>query len=102
MKSTSPRELHTWRFVTNHAHVLQCLAANPEARLRDVAEVVGITERSAGTIVRDLEEAGYLTKVAVGNRNCYVIHDELPLRHRRHQHHTVGDLLGFLEPPSDA
>ena len=55
--------------------------------------------RRVGTIVRDLEEAGYLAKVAVGNRNRYLIHDELHLRHRRHQHHTVGDLLGFLEPP---
>jgi DNA-binding IclR family transcriptional regulator len=102
MKSTSGRNFHQWRFVTNHAHVLQCLARNPEARLRDVAEVVGITERSVGAIVRDLEEAGYLTKVGVGNRNRYEIHDELPLRHRQHQHHTVGDLIRFLEPPPGA
>jgi hypothetical protein len=101
MKSTSRQTLHTWRFVTNHAHVLQCLSGNPKARLRDVAETVGITERSVATIVRDLEAAGYLTKMRVGNRNEYEIHAELPLRHRQHRHHTVGELVRFLEPPAE-
>lgn len=102
MKSTSGTQLHTWRFVTNHAHVLQCLSANPEARLRDVAGAIGITERSVATIVRDLEEAGYVTKTRNGNRNRYEIHDDLPLRHRHHEHHTVGDLIRFLQLPDSS
>jgi hypothetical protein len=90
---------HTWRFVTNHAHVLACIAADPSARLRDIAVTVGITERTAAHIVHDLEQAGYLTKKRDGRRNQYVVHDRLPLRHPQHRHHTVGALIAFLEAP---
>jgi len=86
-----------WRFVTNHAHVLACIAADPTLRLRDIAAIVGITERSAANIVTDLEEAGYLTKTRDGRRNRYELHDELPLRHPHHRHHTVGELIRFLQ-----
>ena len=89
-----------WRFVTNHALVLECIAADPTTRLRDIAASVGITERTAAQIVTDLERAGYLTKTRKGRRNHYEVHDELPLRHPRHRHHTVGDLIGFLEGPA--
>jgi predicted transcriptional regulator len=86
--------------MTNHAHVLECIAADPTARLRDIAASVGITERTAAQIVTELERAGYLTKTRNGRRNHYKVHDELPLRHPRHRHHTVGDLIGFLEGPA--
>jgi len=92
---------HRWRFVTNHAHVLQTVARDPNVRLRDVALAVGITERTAAQIVNDLEEAGYLTKLRDGRRNHYVIHEKLPLRHPQHRHHTVGELIRFLEEPPD-
>ena len=97
MKNTTSDDDHQWRFVTNHAHVLECIYADPEARLRDVAASVGITERTAASIVRDLEEAGYLTRTRRGRRNHYEVHGELPLRHERHRHRTVGDLIRFLE-----
>ena len=97
MKSGSRETDHEWRFVTNHAHVLECIAADPTIRLRDIATTVGITERTAAQIVSDLEEAGYLTKTRDGRRNVYKVHDHLPLRHPRHRHHTVGELIGFLE-----
>ena len=100
MKSTSTDFDHLWRFVTNHAHVLECIATDPTARLRDIAASVGITERTAAQIVDDLERAGYLTKTRNGRRNHYEVHDELPLRHPRHRHHTVGDLIRFLEGPA--
>lgn len=96
MKSSSRNE-HLWRFVTNHAHVLECISADPRARLRDIAAGVGITERTAAHIVNDLEQAGYLTKSRDGRRNRYEVHGELPLRHPRHRHRTVGDLIRFLE-----
>ena len=102
MKSIAYESDHGWRFVTNHAHVLQCIAADPTARLRDIAETVGITERTVAQIVGELEEAGYLTKTRDGRRNRYEVHDELPLRHPQHRHHTVGDLIRFLQPPPDA
>ena len=96
MKSSSRKGDHLWRFVTNHAHVLQCIAADPGARLRDIAESVGVTERTAAQIVGDLGHAGYLTKTRNGRRNRYEVHGELPLRHPHHRHHTVGDLIDFL------
>ena len=100
MKSSAGETDHLWRFVTNHAHVLECIAVDPTARLRDIAASVDITERTAAEIVTDLERAGYLTKTRNGRRNHYEVHDELPLRHPRHRHHTVGDLIGFLEGPA--
>jgi Mn-dependent DtxR family transcriptional regulator len=93
----SSRDDHRWRFVTNHAHVLECIAVDPEARLRDIAHSLGITERTVAQIVGDLERAGYLTKERDGRRNRYEVHGELPLRHPRHRHRTVGDLISFLE-----
>jgi len=100
MKVASGKNDHLWRFVTNHAHVLTCVAADPTVRLRDIAAAVGITERSAANIVADLEEAGYLTKTRDGRRNRYELHDDLPLRHPHHRHHTVGELIRFLQAPA--
>ena len=85
-----------WTFLTNHSHVLICLAENPELRLRDVAERVGITERAVFRIIADLEEAGVLTRHREGRRNQYEVHADRPLRHAVEQHRTVGDLLGLL------
>ena len=99
MKSSAGKKDHLWRFVTNHAHVLQCVAANPATRVRDIAATVGITERTTAAILNDLEEAGYLTRSRDGRRNVYEVHEELPLRHPSHRHHTVGDLIQFLEAP---
>ena len=101
MKSSSRKADHLWRFVTNHAHVLECIAADPSSRLRDIAATVGITERTASQIVRDLEQAGYLTRTRDGRRNLYEVYGELPLRHPRHRHHTVGDLIRFLRAPTE-
>jgi hypothetical protein len=99
LNTNSGNEDHHWRFVTNHAHVLSCIAANPTARLRDIASTVGITERSAAQIMGDLAKAGYLTKTRDGRRNQYEVHGELPLRHPQHRHHTVGGLIAFLQAP---
>lgn len=100
MKFVSGNGDHAFRFVTNHAHVLQIISADPTVRLRDIAQTVGITERTAGQIVSDLEQAGYLTKTRDGRRNHYQVNDKLPLRHPQHRHHTVGDLIRFLETPA--
>ena len=100
MKHVSGDDDHAWGFITNYAHVLVCLAADPEARLRDIAATVGVTERTAAALVKDLERAGYLTKTRHGRRNQYEVHDELPLRHPQHRHHTVGELIRFLKWPA--
>ena len=97
----SAESQHAWRFVTNHGHVLACIAGDPNVRLRDIALAVDITERTAAQIVSDLEQAGYLTKSRDGRRNIYEVHDELPLRHPQHRHHRVGDLIRFLKAPAE-
>ena len=70
-----------WTFLTNHAHVLLCVARDPQARIRDLAERVGITERAVQRIVAELEQEGYLTHVRDGRRNLYKVRVHLPLRH---------------------
>ncbi|MBD0329480.1 MAG: winged helix-turn-helix transcriptional regulator [Thermoleophilia bacterium] len=102
MKSSSHNSDHDWRFVTNHAHVLEYVARDARARLRDIAAEVGITERAVAQIVKDLEQAGYLRKIREGRRNRYEVDAELPLRHPKHRHHTVGALIRFLQGPGVA
>lgn len=87
-----------WTFLTNHAHVLVCIARDPGIRGRDIAERVGITERAAQSIVADLAEAGYLTRTRVGRRNTYEVHPDLPLRHPVEAAHQVGELLAVVTP----
>jgi DNA-binding MarR family transcriptional regulator len=90
-----------WHFFSNYAHVLVCLAENPGARLRDVAERVGITERTAFRLVTQLEEAGILMRVKEGRRNSYVIDTDERLRHPIESHCTVGELLATILSPAD-
>lgn len=85
-----------WTFLTNHSHVLLCIAADPAVRLRDVAEQVGITERATQRIVAELEDAGYLSHEKVGRRNRYEVHTGLPLRHPLENHLEIGALLRVL------
>jgi DNA-binding MarR family transcriptional regulator len=85
-----------WTFLTNHAHVLLCVAQDPGVRHRDLAERVGITERAAQRIVADLVDAGYLEVTREGRRNRYTLHGDLPLRHPLEQDHHVGEILAVL------
>jgi predicted transcriptional regulator len=85
-----------WDFLTNHAHVLVCVADDPGIRLRDIAAAVGITERAAHRIVSELVEEGYVLREKQGRRNHYTIVAELPMRHPLVQEREVGDLLEVL------
>lgn len=89
----------TWTFLSNYAHVLVCLAENPDARLRDVAQKVGITERTAFRLIGELEEAGVLERAKEGRRNHYLINKQAHLRHAMEQHCTVGELLQTVLNP---
>lgn len=86
-----------WTFLSNHGHVLVSLAMDPEARLRDVAEQVGITERAVQQIVGDLESAGYVSKAKVGRRNTYTVDRSGRFRHDLEQHVEIGDFLALLQ-----
>ena len=86
----------SWSFLTNQARALLCIANDPGVRLRDIAALVGITERSAHGIVTDLVDAGYVVKDKDGRRNRYRIQEHLPLRDPISQERTIGELLNLL------
>jgi len=86
----------SWTFLTNHAQVLLCIARDPGIRLRDIADRVGITERSAYGIVLDLAKAGYIVKERSGRRNRYQIQTHLPLPEPTSRERTVGEVLALL------
>ena len=85
-----------WSFFTNHARVLICIARDPGMRLRDLADALDITERSAYAIVADLVEAGYIVKDKDGRRNRYQVESQLPLPEPIGQERTIGEVLGLL------
>ncbi len=88
--------VETWKFLTNHARVLLCIARDPGVRLRDLAASLGITERSAHAIVTDLTTAGYVVKHKHGRRNRYQIQAHLPLPEPASQEPAIGDVLAML------
>jgi predicted transcriptional regulator len=85
-----------WTFLSNHGHVLVCLARDPDTRMRDVAEAVGITERAVQQIVRDLVAQGYLLKAKVGRRNQYEVVRRAHFRHELEAHVTLGEFVGLV------
>ena len=87
---------HSWTFLTNHAHVLAVLNADPEKVLREVAIEVGITERAVQRIVQDLEEEGFIHRERIGRQNRYRILRGQPLRHPIEAHRKIGDLLKLI------
>src|SRR5262245_47176308 len=95
MSSTDAQR--SWTFVTNHTQVLLCLARDPDVRLRDVAESIGITERATQRILADLVEAGYVERSRVGRRNTYTVNREIAMRHAAQVGHEIGELLDLLE-----
>lgn len=94
--SSSPRGEAPWTFLTNHAHVLLCLARQPDLLLREVAAEVGITERGVQKILTELETAGLLTRSRAGRRNSYQLNTGQPLRHPIEAHCTVEGLIRFV------
>ena len=98
MRKSSPHSAPppAWTFLSNHGHVLLCLAGKPEMRLRDVAAQVCITERAVQRIVADLEDVGYLRRRRCGRRNRYEFRSGLHLRHPVEGHRTVGELMEFV------
>ena len=85
-----------WRFLTNHTQVLLCIAQDDEVRTRDIAQVVGITERAAQRIVADLAHAGFIEVERVGRRNRYTINREAAMRHDAQAGYSIGELLDLL------
>lgn len=83
----------SWTFLTNHGHVMVCITQNPDIRLTEIAERVGVGERAAHRIVHELIEAGYLTRTKVGRRNVYSVDPDRPLRHPLESTHQLSAIL---------
>ncbi|HJV97615.1 MAG TPA: MarR family winged helix-turn-helix transcriptional regulator [Arthrobacter sp.] len=93
----------TWTFLTNHGHVLLAVATNPDARVKDIAEKVGITPRSTLQILKDLEAGGYLHRSRDGRRTRYAIEPHQHFRHPATATREIDGLIGlFADPPSTA
>jgi predicted ArsR family transcriptional regulator len=95
-RETTPRT-GTWVFLTNHAHVLLCVARDPQSRARDIAAQVGITERAAQRILADLIADGYVARTKVGRRNHYDVDPQGQLRHPVFRNLAIGTLLEVLD-----
>lgn len=93
---TQTADMSDWTFLTNYSHVLLCIVQNPQIRLTEIAERVGIKERTAFAIVSALVQEGYLSKVRNGRRNEYVVHPELPFRHALERDTQIRALLGIF------
>ena len=98
--STSEGE-KTWRFLSNHTQVLLCIQRDPDIRFRDIAGMVGITERAAQRIVADLIESGYVESERIGRRNHYHVNANISMRHPAQEGHDVGELLRLLKLDDD-
>jgi DNA-binding MarR family transcriptional regulator len=97
LMAESPQQaLPRWDFLTNHAHVLVCIARDPGIRLRDIATAVGITERAAHRILSELVDEGYVVRERQGRRNRYEVKTKLPLPHPLAEEREVGELLKVL------
>ena len=94
----APEKQPTWTFLSNHAHVLLCIARDPDIRTRDIAEQVEITERAAQRIVADLIAEGYVKRTKNGRRNRYKINRRGHLRHPAFvRTRAIGPLLDLLD-----
>lgn len=92
----SSAESPGWTFLTNHMHILVVLAGEPDMRIRDLAEEVGITQRAVQRILAELTEAKILRVSKDGRRNRYTINRRTRLRHPLENRHTIGELLDLL------
>ncbi|MBX3200617.1 MAG: winged helix-turn-helix domain-containing protein [Labilithrix sp.] len=91
-------EERRWSLLTAHAEVLFCIAQNPDTRVREIADVVGISERGAHQIVADLVDAGYVRRARIGRRNHYAIESRTALKHTPVRHRRVASIIALLGP----
>ena len=93
----APARRAQWTIFSNHAHVLVCIARNPEETLREIARKVGITERAVQRIIGDLEEAGVIARERTGRNNSYTLSLDRPLRHPLEANTTIAEVIRVIE-----
>ena len=96
MKEPNQSTAPAWTFLSNHGHVLLCIARDPNVRVREIALAVGITERAVQRILGELEEAGAISRTRQGRRTHYEINERLPMRHPIEADHSVGELMRLV------
>ena len=96
MANITGKKESSWTFLTNHAHVMLCLAKSSSMRARDLASEVGITERAVQRIIAELIEGDYIERFKDGRRNLYKIRDEKPLKHPIESHKKIKDLIKLI------
>lgn len=89
-----------WTFLSNHGHVLLGVVADPTARMRDLADRIGITERAVQLILNDLVSSGYLERTRTGRRNTYRLVVGQPFRHPAEAGHSVDELVALFSTPA--
>lgn len=94
MNTTATQETSgAWTFLSNHGHVLVCVVRDPNVRVREIAQAVGVTERAVQRILSELEEANVIVRTRQGRRTHYEVNEQLPLRHPIEARHSVGELV---------
>ncbi|HTU98868.1 MAG TPA: helix-turn-helix domain-containing protein [Solirubrobacteraceae bacterium] len=88
-----------WTFLSNHGNVIVYIDEHRTARLREIADAIGITERATHKLVSELVDEGYLTRTRVGRRNQYSVNSEQHLRHPALSGHTLRELLVGMTRP---
>ena len=92
--TTTPQQ--RWTFITNHGLVLSYISHHSRSTAREIAQDIGVTERTTHKIISDLENAGYIERRKSGRRNIYRVEPKLPLRHHSKQDILVEELLDAL------
>jgi DNA-binding MarR family transcriptional regulator len=90
---SNPSSSREWTFLSNHGHVLVHLNRYPDSLVKEIADEIGITERSTQLILADLQSAGYVVIEKVGRRNHYRVNPKGKFRHRAEKSKPIGLLL---------
>lgn len=102
MPDDKKKTASSWTFLTNHAHVLLCLAKSPATRIRDLATEIGITERAVQHILTELSDSGYIERFRAGRSNTYTIDTSKHLKHPIESERTILDLIKLIHDSSSA
>jgi predicted transcriptional regulator len=94
--STETDKKRPWTFLTNHAHVLLCLAKSPSLKIRELAIEVNITERAVQRILAELTESGYISATKEGRCNIYEVNRDMYLRHPNESHQKIEELIQLI------
>ena len=79
------------------------ISKTPGIKVREISDLVGVTERAVLRIISELNDAGFISIEKIGRENRYSVTSDIPLRHPLEQHRTVGELLEMLsaDGPND-